>query len=142
MIRIKTNIIPSSKATLTELYNKIKELDQEKEFKVFVSDQKNTRSLQQNKYYWGVVLPLIAGHTGYTISEIHEVCKYKFNKSAFVDPETGEVLDIGASTATLKVDEFITYIDAIKEWAMTLGVVIPEAGELPDEIIVLHESKI
>ena len=40
MIRIKTNIIPSSRSSLTELFNKIKELDQDKEYKVFVSDQK------------------------------------------------------------------------------------------------------
>ncbi len=140
MIRIKTHIRPHSKASCQDLYDRMRELP-EGEYKVFVTDQKNTRSSQQNKFYWGVVLPVLAGHTGYRIDEMHDICKYKFNKGVFTDPETGEVLDIGKSTTTLKVDEFVTYIGAIKQWSLeALQCLIPDAENLPDEITVLHES--
>ncbi len=140
MIRIKTHIIPSSNISWKQLHFRCGQLP-EGEYKVFVTDQKNTRSTQQNKFYWGVVLPVLAGHTGYRIDEMHDICKYKFNKGVFTDPETGEVLDIGKSTTALKVDEFITYIDAIKQWSLeALNCLIPDAENLPDEITVLHES--
>ena len=125
---------------MEDFYIKLKALP-EGEYKTFVCDQKNTRSIQQNKYYFGVVLPVLAGHTGYTIDELHDICKYKFNKGIFTDPETGEILDIGKSTTALKVDEFINYIDAIKQWSLeALNCLIPDADNLPDEILILHES--
>jgi hypothetical protein len=38
------------------------------------------RSLNQNAYYWGVVLKIFGEHLGYTLEEIHEVCKWQFLK--------------------------------------------------------------
>ena len=37
------------------------------------------RSLKENRYYWGVVLSMIAEHTGMEIEEAHEFCKLTFN---------------------------------------------------------------
>ncbi|MDR0607824.1 MAG: hypothetical protein LBG52_05805 [Candidatus Peribacteria bacterium] len=36
-----------------------------------------TRSLQQNSYYWGVVLHLIEEHTGTPAEELHYYFKHK-----------------------------------------------------------------
>ena len=37
-----------------------------------------TRSLQANKFYWGVVLETLAHYTGYSPEEMHFICKAKF----------------------------------------------------------------
>lgn len=90
-----------------------------------------TRSQQQNKFYWGVIVQLLADYTGYTPDEMHEVLKAKFLPKRFaVCDGNGEVRDelvIGGSSAALNTVEFGEYCDAIQQWAAeTLGVVIPD----------------
>ncbi len=112
----------------------------EGEYKVFVCDSKITRSIQANRYYWGIVIPLIAGHVGMNKEDLHELLKFKFNKGIVLDPESGEVLEIPKTTTNLKVAEFQSYIEAVKQWATEfLGVIFPEVDELPNEISVLYE---
>lgn len=90
-----------------------------------------TRSLQANAFYWGVVVELLAEHTGYTPDEIHEVLKAKFlPKRLAVCDGNGEIRDelvIGGTTTTLDNVEFSDYISRIRQWAVEdLGVVIPD----------------
>ena len=42
---------------------------------VTVEPIRSTRSLNQLAYYWGIVLPEIAGYTGHTAAELHEIFK-------------------------------------------------------------------
>src|SRR6185436_1312729 len=37
-----------------------------------------TRSGQANRFYWGVVVPLLAAHCGYDKTSMHEALAYKF----------------------------------------------------------------
>ena len=84
------------------------------------------RSDQQNRYYHGVVIKLLAEHTGYTTDEMHENLKRLFLSTK---DEHG-LIRIG-STATLKTLEFKDYLDRIIRWAaIDLGVPIPE----PDSV--------
>ena len=90
-----------------------------------------TRSLEQNRYYFGVVLRLLSEHTGYTVDELHEYCKLRFNakRVSFCDAD-GVVKDedrIGQSTTKLNRVTFGEYCEAIRQWAAAdLGVVIPD----------------
>lgn len=96
-----------------------------------------TRSLQQNRWYWGVIVELLAEHTGYTPDEIHEVLKAKFlpKKIALADGN-GEIQGeyvIGGTTTRLNKLEFGEYCEAIRRWAAEeLAVVIPDPEALGD----------
>lgn len=93
-----------------------------------------TRSAQANRYYWGVVVELLAEHTGYTADEIHDVLKAKFlPKKLAVTNGNGEIKGefvVGGTTTKLDKLEFGEYVTRIRQWALDdLGVLIPEASE-------------
>lgn len=101
------------------------------EFVITFTPRRASRSLQANRYYWGVVVELLAEHTGYTPDEIHEVLKAKFlPKKLAVTDANGEIQGefvIGGSTTKLNTLEFGEFIEAIRQWAAeSLGVVIPD----------------
>ncbi len=99
-----------------------------KQVEVVVKQKRNRRSDRQNRYYWGVVIKIIADHLGYEPDELHESLKRKF---------LGEVEDrYGlrrvASTTMLTTAEFIeTYTEPIKRWAAEyLRLYIPDPNEV------------
>ena len=98
---------------------------------VTIEKRHATRSLQANRYYWGVVVHHISEHTGYTPEETHEALKTMFlPKKLAMLGQNGDVqgeLVIGGSTAKLNKIEFGDYINRIREWARdTLQVEIPQ----------------
>lgn len=70
-----------------------------------------TRSLPQNAYYH-VYLDVIAGETGHSSEELHELFKKKFLSRRF-KLVLGEHVEIGKSTARLTKSEFSDYLDRI-----------------------------
>ncbi len=101
------------------------------ELEICVKRVRATRSLEQNAFYFGVVVHLLSEHTGYTPDEIHEFCKAKFIPRRLVlANRNGEVVDeyvLGSSTRSLTTVEFAEYVSDIQQWAAeTLDVVIPD----------------
>ncbi len=97
---------------------------------VTVEKRHATRSLEANRYYWGVVVHHISEHTGYTPEETHDALKTMFlpkklamlGRNGHLDRE----LVIGGSTTKLNKVEFYEYCERIREWAReTLAVEIP-----------------
>lgn len=92
----------------------------------------NSRSNQQNRYYFGLVIPLIQQgikHLGTDITkeECHEFLKAKFNAQELVNEETGEYIQIPRSTTALNKEQFCEYISKIQQFASEfLNVVIPD----------------
>lgn len=100
-----------------------------------VERYKATRSQQQNRYYWGVVVGLIRerlkelGHD-VSISDTHEFLKGRFNGKELIDMNGGEVLKVGQSTSALNKSEFGQYIDKIVQFsAESLDLIIPQPNE-------------
>lgn len=88
-----------------------------------------TRSNQQNRYWWGVVVPLIAEHLGYTNDEMHEALKYKFLRTEAEAAPTD--LPKIRSTTSLNTKEFTDLIENVITWAGSeFGIEIP----LPNEV--------
>lgn len=95
------------------------------------------RSLPQNAYYWGVVVPMVRKalyEIGFddvqTDQDAHELIKKEFVRKEFVNKQTGEMISITGSTAGLSVTEFGEYLEKICRWAAEyLGVVIPSPNE-------------
>jgi len=91
---------------------------------IVVRKKRSKRSDPQNRYYWGVVVAMIADHCGYTSEELHEALKEKFLGANERD-EHG-LIKIG-STAALSKDEFAQYVNKVVQFAaMSLGVYIPD----------------
>lgn len=100
-------------------------------YTVTIERRHATRSVLQNAWYFGCILPALAEHTGYTVDELHEYCKSRFNpKQVIVTNEHGEIVDeqrIGLSTTGLNKLTFGEYCEQIRQWAARdLGVVIPD----------------
>lgn len=95
----------------------------------------NHRSNQQNRYYWGLVIPLIQKGikdmgTEITKEETHEFLKARFNYEEIVNKGTGEYVTIPRSTTALNKEQFSEYIEKIQQFASEfLNIVIPDPGQ-------------
>lgn len=90
--------------------------------------KRSKRSDQANRYYWGVVVEILAGHLGYDKDSLHDALKEKFLSSHERD---GHGLIRIGSTAKLNTSEFNDYIEQIKRWsAEHLQVYVPDPGQI------------
>ncbi len=110
-------------------------LDERWELDITIQRRRATRSVQSNRYYFGVVLAAISDHTGYSIDETHDLCKMlHLPRHLAVLDGNGDVKGeyvLGGSTRKLNVQQFTDYIERIRQWASeTLDVYIPDAGEM------------
>lgn len=95
-----------------------------------------TRSLDQNGYYFGCIIPFIQyglnelGICKYELDKetVHEMLKAKFLKEEIAhDSWNGEFLTIPGSTTDLNKPEFTDYIEEIRQWAQEyLNLNIPD----------------
>lgn len=98
-------------------------------------EKANQRSLPQNSFYWGIVIPFVQDglkHLGHDITkeETHEFLKSKFNYYEIVNENTGECVSIPKSTKRLSKIEFGEYIAKIQQFAAEfLNIVIPDANQ-------------
>jgi len=98
---------------------------------IIVKHPQSLRTLQQNRYYWGVIVELISQHTGYAKEETHEILKAKFLSREVIVKE--ERIRYARSTTTLTTKQFNEYIEEIKEWAFnTFNLIIPEPEDVYD----------
>ena len=101
------------------------------------------RSIPQNRYYRGVVVPLVRKglyDAGYdevkTNDDAHEVMKGLFHKKDIVNKLTGDMITTVLSTTTFSIPEFDNFIETICKWAAEfLGVVIPAPNQVFVEYI-------
>jgi hypothetical protein len=95
-----------------------------------IKENRNQRSVNENAYYWGVVVKIMSDYTGDRPEAMHEILKAKFLKE--IVNFGGEDLVITKSTAKLNTKEFEDYLEEIRVFAITeLEVTIP----LPNEYI-------
>jgi len=94
---------------------------------VTVRVHRHQRSRQANRFYFGVVVPLLAAYCGYEKDEMHELLAMRFLRIAD-DPVTGSP----RRTHTPETDskEFADYVDACMRFGAALGVYIPNANEV------------
>jgi len=82
------------------------------------------RSRDQNGYYWGVVVAMIAEHCGYEPDEAHFALRWQFLRVPDRTPPTAR------STASLSTAEFEDYLSRVRTWSSAeLGVWIPGPNE-------------
>lgn len=96
-----------------------------RDVQVLVEPKRKPRSLAENNYYWGVVIPIISEWSGFTPEETHLALKENF-LSEF---DRAHGLMRMKSTADLSTVDFEKYMSNIRMWAADQGQFIP----LPNE---------
>jgi hypothetical protein len=97
--------------------------------------KKRFRSDVQNAYYWGVVVAMISQRLrelGHDVDRdlTHEFLKGRFLYTEFTDPASGEVMKIPRKTSELATEEFMEYLEHVKQFAAeTLDIYIPDPNE-------------
>lgn len=89
---------------------------------------RKNRSVNQNRYYWGVVMRMIADDLGYTPQEAHEAMVHQF---LLRDSEKDGVPPTVRSTAAMTTMEFEEYLEMVKKWAAEFRqLYIPDPSEV------------
>lgn len=95
-------------------------------------ERSTKRTSQQNRYYWGGVIPIIQygmQEVGVKMShdQIHELLKYKFLIEDVVTDDGEILMQTIGSTTKLNTVKFNEYIESIREWAWEyLSIEVPE----------------
>lgn len=121
------------------LQKKMTEVLDEQEGKrvlITIETEKKQRSGNENRYYWGVVLPLIhsmiqeAGNT-VTREDVHEYLKLYVGRLVkdIHDPD-GEAKPVTRSSSDLTTKEWEDWMTNIRAWAAPFGVQVPFPNEL------------
>jgi len=107
----RNSLVVKSKAYYYHQLNKFKDGEL---VTLTVGNKRPKRTSQQNRYYWGVYLPLIAEETGeQNLDRLHTLFKGKFLTEEIVEV-LGEKVRITKSTTKLGVADFCEYILAIQ----------------------------
>lgn len=122
-----------------------KELEQYagQEITITIERRIRKRSLKQNNYYWGVVIPLALhgmNDAGHEIDRegVHDFLRSNFAYDMIVDKETGEILTGSDGkpliqvfkTSKMTTMEFNIFVEKIQKWsAEYLSVDIPSPNE-------------
>lgn len=139
-ISIVTSVLRGKLTKHTETIAEAIKMHEGKDIKVTIERHRKNRSNPQNRYYWGVIVPLIVQGLRdtqgeiYSNEEVHEFLKANFNYNELVDESTGEVLKIAKSTTENDTFNQEEYHEKVRIFAFEfLNVSIP----LPnDEILI------
>ena len=84
-----------------------------KRIELTLKEEKSQRSLNQNNYYWGIVVEILRLHFGYDDpEEMHFALRLKFLPIDGVPN-----LQAAKSTTALNTAEFEDYLERIRRWA-------------------------
>lgn len=106
-----------------------------KRLQISVKGYKASRSLEQNGYYWGCVIPYVqeglldAGFDKSVLDQenVHEMLKGKFLKEDLAKDEwNGDFITLVGTTTDLNKLEFADYIEEIRRWASEILNIIPD----------------
>jgi energy-converting hydrogenase A subunit M len=92
---------------------------------VEVKQNKNTRSMNQNKYYWKCIVQGLAKELGYNTDEMHDALKVKFSSEWSMIQYKDKTIAMNNinSTTQMNTKEFEEYCEQIRIWAITdLGI--------------------
>ena len=95
---------------------------------IIIRKHRSKRTNEQNRYYWGVVIPILADYFGHDNPEdMHEDLKRKFNP---VESKVNPGKIIGGTTTKMSTVDFFSaedsYVERICRWAaMEYSIYIP-----------------
>ena len=109
-------------------------------YRIEVHKVRDGRTLDQNAWLWGCIYPTLLqalqneGWEFTTADEVHEFFKKLFAKRQYINKHTGEVVEIGESTAAMTTLEFSEYCEMLRAYAVEfLNTDIPDPDRLWNE---------
>lgn len=100
-----------------------------KECELSIGEWRKKRTENQSRYYFGVVVKMIADEIGDSKDEIHSFLTTMFLKD--YKELKGKQYVIVRSTTSLNTKEFTHYIEECKMWASKeLGLYIPDSDQI------------
>lgn len=98
--------------------------------KIAVSERKEKRSLDQNSYYWGVIVPHVRkvrfeSGDPLTAEQVHEDLLAQFAPSVTMKRLDGAIYTRPMRSKEMSVAEMATYITAITETMAAFGEPVP-----------------
>jgi len=109
---------------------------------ITIERTKKKRSNGQNRWYWGVCLPIVQmglsdSGNAFTKEQTHELLKVALIKicpevvlAETVIENTGEIIQRIRSTSEFTTSEFMDFKSAIQQWcAEVLGIEVPDPNE-------------
>lgn len=106
-----------------------------KDIAITLDRKRKKRSLNQNQYYWGVVVPIIRAMLEEYGNELDDEETHSFLKehvgkltSSVVD-SVGRRVAVVKSSAALTTAEFEAYLLRVTAWAAQEGIIIPAPNE-------------
>lgn len=97
----------------------------ENNYIVEVKKKRNTRSTNQNSYYWKCIVQELANSLGYFPDEMHSILRTKFlSEWEMIEVNDKKIgLNKIGSTTDLNTKAFEVYAEQIRIWALTeLGI--------------------
>jgi len=91
------------------------------DYVVEVKQNKNNRSMNQNRYYWKCIVQELAKELGYTVDEMHDALKIKFSSEWSQIEYKDKLIPLHSvkSTTVMNTKEFEQYCESIRIWALT-----------------------
>jgi hypothetical protein len=129
-IRLEGGVIFENKSVLGDSIRKLPD----GRYDITVEKHRKKRSTQANRYYWGVIVPVVQNvlrerGNRFTLEQIHDMLRANFLQT-FVPLDEGHQAVRYLSTTELTKEEFGAYIEDIRTWAYEL---FNEDIPLPDE---------
>jgi len=91
--------------------------------------KKQSRTLQQNKYYYGVLVKLLSEHQGCSPDDAHMIFSKQFLPVKVVEFD-GQEISYFKSTKKLCVEEFSGFITLCIQLLAELEVIVPDIDEV------------
>lgn len=123
-------IVKNGKLTLTNqaaFLEYVRGLDGE--VRLTVGKEEKNRTVDQNKFLWGVCYKALSDWNGNSAEEWHEMCKQMFLPPHQVMFE-GKLFTMRLTTTTKSRKDFGEYVDKIIQFAAEHGVIIPMAQNI------------
>jgi len=108
----------------------IKAIETAKEgYECIIRKIKKQRSLNQNSYYWGIVIKIMSQELGYTDNEMHQVFASEF--LMYINRDRKFI----KSTTELSTIEFENYLENCRRLASENGIFIPLPNECTEDLL-------
>lgn len=101
-----------------------------KTVEVIVRPERKHRSMNANRYYWGIVVAAGSEWSGYEPEEFHQAMKgIHLPRKQLVLP-TGEQIETLASTHDMDTEAFGEFVNRVVKWLAEQGCYVPASSEV------------
>lgn len=101
------------------------------EYEMELTPKGEGKTRRQLRYIYGVIIPAISEHLGYSKDDIKQYIKRRFGVVfEYVDIDTGEVKTEPKSFADYRKGEMTALLDETILWASEIGVHVPHPEDL------------